>query len=791
MLRNLWFQLHWLLGITAGIVLAVVGVTGGLLSFEQDILRLLNPSVMTVTANHQPRLTPDELLARIAAAAPDKRITALSMVSDPHAAATVTFADSTPNTRRGETVYVDPYSGDLLGTPRGREFFLDVMRLHRWLLAGDIGKQIVGASTIALIALCLSGLYLRWPRRLLDWRVWLTFSFARKGRSFLWDLHAIAGTWALLLYLLASITGLYWSYEWYRNGLYALTGVERPAGRGPGGGQQAGPASGETPLPSLDAAWQVFEQTVAGYSMARLQLPPRPGQPLTITYLDPKPAHERAFNRFIITGATARSHERYQDKPLNEKLMSSMLPLHSGSFFGTPGLMLMMLASLAMPLFTITGWMLYLDRRHKKKAKQAAAAAVTVATRPLQDNKPVLVAYASQSGTAERLAWLSARALQAAGLPVTVRPLGRLGPDELGGYERALFALATFGDGQAPDNARAFAARIGKMRPALDQLRYGLLSLGDRAYGHYCGFGRSIDAWLQAHGAQPLFQAVEVDNGDEQALALWRQRLAALTDSAEPDWQESSFGRWRLAARLCLNRGGAGLPCFHLELEPLDTEAANWQAGDIAEVKIPASPQPLLREYSIASIPEDGRLHLLVRQVRQQNGSLGTGSGWLTAGLAESDMVALRIRSNSGFHSPADARPLILIGNGTGIAGLRAHLRARARAGHSRNWLIFGERNAAHDFHYHNEITSWLRNGLLERLDLAFSRDQAEKVYVQDCLRAAAGGLVDWLAQDAAIYVCGSAETMAPAVDRVLHELLGADMVARLQAQDRYQRDIY
>lgn len=789
MLRNLWFQLHWLLGITAGIVLAVVGVTGGLLSFEQKILRLLNPGVMTVTPRPEPRLSPDALLARVAEAAPEKRIISLVLAAAPNDAATVTFAGSGPNARRGETVYLDPYTGELLGTPRGREFFFDVMRLHRWLLAGDVGKQIVGASTVALIVLCLSGLYLRWPRRLFDWRVWLTFSFARKGRSFLWDLHAVAGTWALLLYLLASITGLYWSYEWYRNGLFALAGVERPTGRGPGGPPAAGSSSEEPARPALDPAWQVFEQSVAGYSTARLQLPQRPGQPLTITYLDPTPAHERAFSRITIAGDAVRSHERYQDKPLNERLMSSMLPLHSGSYFGTPGLVLMMVASLAMPLFTVTGWMLYLDRRRKKKAKLAAASAVTTAA-PASGAKPVLIAYASQSGTAERLAWLSAATLQAAGLPVAVRPLGRLGPEELCSYDRALFALATFGDGEAPDNARAFVARMAKAQPMLSELRYGLLALGDRAYSRFCGFGRSVEAWLRDRGAQPWFTPVEADGDDEAAFSRWQQQLAAVTGTTAPAWQADAFGRWRLVRRQCLNPHGNGLPTFHLELEAVEPTQADWQAGDLAELRITADP-PLLREYSIASIPADGRLHLLVRQVRRADGSLGLGSGWLTDTLAEGAEVALRIRRNSGFHGPEAGRPMILIGNGTGIAGLRAHLRARAQAGAGRNWLLFGERNAAHDFYYRDELLAWSRAGLLSRLDVAFSRDQARKVYVQDLLRAEADRLRQWLADGAAIYVCGSVDTMAPAVEATLRELLGGTMMDELLAQERYRRDVY
>ncbi len=112
------------------------------------------------------------------------------------------------------------------------------MQIHRWLAADAVGKQIVGASTIALIYFCLSGLYLRWPRKWLDWRAWLRLDWAQKGRSFLWHLHSVVGTWVLVAYLVMALTGLFWSYDWYRSGLYTITGTPVPA-QGWAGGRHA------------------------------------------------------------------------------------------------------------------------------------------------------------------------------------------------------------------------------------------------------------------------------------------------------------------------------------------------------------------------------------------------------------------------------------------------------------------------------------------------------------------------------------------------------------------------
>ena len=197
------------------------------------------------------------------------------------------------------------------------------------------------------------------------------------------------------------------------------------------------------------------------------------------------------------------------------------------------------------------------------------------------------------------------------------------------------------------------------------------------------------------------------------------------------------------------------------------------------------------REYSIASLPSDGELELIVRQERHADGSLGLGSGWLTEGAALHGQLLARVRRNSAFHAPDDDRPLILIGNGTGLAGLRSLLKARIIAGHRQNWLLFGERNAAHDFYCQAELQGWLVTGELARLDLAFSRDQAAKVYVQDRLRESAEQLREWLAEGAAIYVCGSLDGMAAGVDAVLQELLGESAVTALREEGRYRRDVY
>lgn len=413
----------------------------------------------------------------------------------------------------------------------------------------------------------------------------------------------------------------------------------------------------------------------------------------------------------------------------------------------------------------------------------------------------VLVAHASQTGMAHDIAQRTASLLHGAGIAARLVPLGRIEPAALAGADSALFVVSTYGEGDPPDEAAAFADAMPLLGAgSLARLRYAVLTLGDSGYRQFCGFGRRLDDWLRHCGAQPLFDRVEVDRGDPAALRRWQGQLGALTDHAAqrgrdvPDWEAPDYQPWTLARRERVNPGSQGEPCFHLELTPPPGTRPEWQAGDLVEIGPRARRGGELlahREYSIASLPADGAVHLLVRQQRRPDGTLGAGSGWLTQIAQPGDVIDLRLRANRNFHAPPDDRPLILIGNGTGLAGLRALIKAREAAGHRRNWLIFGERNAAHDTFYRADIARWRDAGVLARMDLVFSRDQAERRYVQHILAEAAEALRAWVGQGAALYVCGSLQGMAAGVDGTLRDILGEAALETLRREGRYRRDVY
>lgn len=475
--------------------------------------------------------------------------------------------------------------------------------------------------------------------------------------------------------------------------------------------------------------------------------------------------------------------------------------------------------------------------RHRRLQRaQAAQAAALLPT--AESGPPVLVLHASQTGQAEALAWRTGKFLHLAGMPVRVAALGQVSAQDLQSARHVLVIASTYGEGDAPDSAAPFARDLMGRPGGLDlrHLQMGVMALGDATYAHYCGFGRAVEAWLLQCGAQPLFDRIEVDREDPAAVALWQQRLSHVAGTADlpetSDWSGPAFEPWRLVERRHLNPGSQGGPVFHLALVPPPGQPLpSWEAGDLVQV-LPLPTQPAVpnatattattaterladaertrpREYTIASLPGCGRIELLVRQTRRDDGQLGQASGLLTEGLPLDGELSLRVRAHPSFRIGENhQRPLILIGNGTGLAGLRAHLQARAlamreAASPSREreqqsasppadaWLVFGERQSAHDALYRDEIDTWLRDGVLRHADLAFSRDQAERLHVQHLLARHAQRLREWVADDAAIYVCGSLQGMAGAVDDVLREVLGDPVVDRLLQQGRYRRDVY
>ena len=391
--KTIWFKIHWFLGITAGLVLFVVGITGAILSFEKEILKAINKDsyVVSIPAE-QSKLSTKELLEKFQLQIPDAKINSISFSNEANASTVINIAGKgeSKEARRGKDYFINPYTAEILPDIKGKEFFSFNLRLHRWLALPEdireVGKQTVAISTISLIILIISAIVIYWGRIKRAFFKSFTFSFKHNGRAFLSTMHSAIGMWVIPFYLLASLTGLFWSYGWYNDMLYKIAGVEKaqkmqqpqvkpelPKGMEIKAQGQAENMEAKEPKKSKFDEYQkavemfnIFVQR--DYSKVTLKFPQK-GSIYSFSYLDIEPDHFRATNilELDINSWQLLKHERYEDKPLNEQLMKSILPLHTGEYFGLVGQIGMFLASSLMALFTITGFMLYLNRHKKKK----------------------------------------------------------------------------------------------------------------------------------------------------------------------------------------------------------------------------------------------------------------------------------------------------------------------------------------------------------------------------------------------------------------------------------------
>ncbi|MET4324514.1 putative iron-regulated membrane protein [Bradyrhizobium sp. i1.15.2] len=380
-IKAVLLQVHSIAGLALALLLAVIALTGAIMSFEDEIGDYLNRGIMQVAPRQAAALMPDELVARLTAAQDVGKVSAVTLASDPSAAVHVRFARDERGARPS-SLYVDPYDARVLGAPRGEEFFATVRKLHRWLLIpGDAkgwGRQITGVAALGLIVMLISGLVLRWPRRAGSVKMWLKPNVRLSGRGLHRSLHAVIGTWVLPVYLVMTLTGLWYSFDWYKDGVVWL--LSRPqvaaakmqpkmptkASRATGAGETAPPIG-------FDRAWAAFlHEEGSRFSKALLTLPAGPGTVIRIRSWGKDSTLDTTRDELRIDAVTGQlvSAERYADKTFGEKIIANVLDIHRGAILGWPGKLAFMVAAALMPLFAVTGVLLYLSRRRMRRPVQ-------------------------------------------------------------------------------------------------------------------------------------------------------------------------------------------------------------------------------------------------------------------------------------------------------------------------------------------------------------------------------------------------------------------------------------
>lgn len=512
----------------------------------------------------------------------------------------------------------------------------------------------------------------------------------------------------------------------------------------------------------------------------------------------------------------------------------------------------------------------------------------------------ITLTYGTETGNAKKLATQFAGIAKKKGIQVRLAGLDQYRLTDLSKDPYFFSVISTHGDGEPPASALKFFDHLRSADARYEQMKYGILALGDSAYPLFCEAGREADQLLESRGASRLLPLVECDT-DYQAIAeqWFASVLESLSSSAPtattaPAAVKPSGGKKNytgtVLTNINLNAHPSAKKTHHLEIEC--DEEIHYQPGDAAgfiphnnqavvdqvllaigcdgseqvsfknqhaeirelltkKINLVYLPERVVKKYaelvqadiepqrvnlaellkkhplpknistqqlvdilepiaprlySIASSPDShsGELHLTVAQSWfdvDGERQAGLCSTYLN-NLAEDSSVEFYIHENHRFRLPAEDKDIIMVGPGTGIAPFRSFLAERDSSGASgKNWLFFGDQHFTTDFLYQTELQDFLNTGVLTRIDLAFSRDQAEKIYVQHRLKEKGAEVYQWLQNGAYFYVCGTKDPMSVDVENTLLEIISEHgnisiddakvYLEQLITDNRYLKDVY
>lgn len=404
-----------------------------------------------------------------------------------------------------------------------------------------------------------------------------------------------------------------------------------------------------------------------------------------------------------------------------------------------------------------------------------------------QSSNRILIAYASQSGTAQNIA---NKILDSFYSYVDIQSFSSLTPECLQRYDQLLVIASTYGNGQAPEKSLGFYHALQGYQKSLSHLHYAVLALGDRTYPDFCAFGHKMCYLFTDRGARAMQPVQEVDCGDMSVVSRWFHRICNGLDwhvnTLKPSWIKA-----KVIDNRCVNLNRSNRAAHSITLF---ADNIHYEAGDLLEVITPMSlvsinkrimslgfepttmvvvndkktplnqaltqlewrgeitekPQDLInilpklkpRVYSIASAANNNKIKLFVRKLVKDDTSLGFTSAALCHSFV-GNIFDIKVRTHECFRLPNVAKtldnkesnytkpedgekpvPIIMIAGGTGIAPFMGFLAERSKGVRSDNWLIFGEQYSQSDDYFGQELAGYLTSGTLNRLDYAFSRDK-------------------------------------------------------------------
>ncbi|GAB3910646.1 PepSY-associated TM helix domain-containing protein [Larkinella knui] len=372
--RTTFHDLHLWLGIASGLILFIVCLSGTIYTFSSEIQEVADADKYTVTAPPAAQRQPAEVLvASVLKTVPGGTVQWISIPNDRARSYQISVKKGDDKEAKPVTYFVNPYTSEVLGTPESAtsRFFMVVFRLHRWLLLDtEVGRPIVGVATLIFVLIILSGWVIWFPKKIKNWRQGLKVNFKGNWKRINHDLHNSLGLYASFLLMLMALTGLTWSFQWYKTGVNKMLGVYKPEGTP----KEEPPKS---TLPTDGSATQRL--AIADYLKTANGILPYPGDyKITLPsdsvatvaisknqlgFFAPAASDKLQLDQY--TGKPLKT-EIFAQKPLNERLASSFKSLHIGSFYGTFSKILYFITCLIATTLPVTGTLIWINKLRKK-----------------------------------------------------------------------------------------------------------------------------------------------------------------------------------------------------------------------------------------------------------------------------------------------------------------------------------------------------------------------------------------------------------------------------------------
>lgn len=729
----MWRNLHSIFGLVSAGLLIVLAISGAILS-TVPLYDNLRPEVHRFTG-----MSIADAIEVIASANPDLELERIRI--SPSQAIVVS------GYLRGKSIKqpVDLTTGNLLKSAEKPALYIWVRDFHRSLFLGFAGRAIVFASALIMSLICISGVLVL-VRRMGGWSRLLS---PIRGRR--WErIHTITSRVALLPLVIIAISGAYT------------------------GGVTMGllPSGAETPPvypESLAKLTAVAPHTLHGLREVLLADTREILFPIPQDWFDVFAVKTHGEYLFFdqFTGDLLSS----QPYSVWQKLLELFTLLHTAEGAAPWGI-IVGIAALAVPVFAITGTLIWLNRWR--------SGAGNIGMNVGAHQADIVIAVGSESNSTWGFAKYLHKALTGAGLRVQTRAMNDLRSH----YPKAkslLVLAATYGDGDAPENAGHFGKRLADVT-AGQLARFAILGFGDKSFSHFCKFAHDTQTVLAASGRTPLLGLETIDRGSAQSFARWGSALGKaigidlVLDYVPPKPKTLGLGLHNMQVF------GQGLQSQTVICRFTGSRVPKHAPGDLLAVLAPGTNNP--RFYSLASHCRENCIEICVAR---QDG--GVCSSYLNE-LQPGDAVELFVKTNSAFHMPQTRQcPVIMIGAGTGIAPFAGMIRNNKKSVPID--LFWGNRHPNMDFLYEHAIQGWLADSRLANFYPAFSRIPSGS-YVQDQVRAHSTHILTRLKQRATIMVCGGT-AMAEGVREEI-EMIAAQLgstVNQLKRSGRYLEDTY